>query len=205
MVGKLIDDLLGTNQEEQHEKAYGDGVKDAQNEGWLDKAAHGIGDIAVPPEVGSSQSQSYEAGYHSGKTSEENVIPDISPTDSSPSRPSGKYDDVLLIAVLAMLIVITGIVLAFVRMNSELTEGTPNQRKTASTAGVGVVREVNAANVNIRSGPGINYAVVSVIPKGSRLIEIKGVSQQSADASTWIKVTTPNQEYEGWVNQKFIR
>lgn len=107
MIGKMLDDFLGTNQQEHHEKAYGEGVRDAQQGDWLDNLTHGLAEIVIPSNSGSTQSQSYEAGYHSGETYDSNEQPaqtststDLdydsyarSPYGSAPSSDSGDSSD----------------------------------------------------------------------------------------------------------------
>lgn len=64
----FLSDLLGTSQE-NHEQAYGEGTNDAENAGFVESIAHDLGDIVIDTTIfgglQSSESQSYEAGWHS--------------------------------------------------------------------------------------------------------------------------------------------
>ena len=49
---------------EKHEKAYGEGVKDAEKAGFLDVIVHEFGDTIGTVVPSSSENKSYEKGWH---------------------------------------------------------------------------------------------------------------------------------------------
>jgi hypothetical protein len=67
---------------------------------------------------------------------------------------------------------------------------------------VGTMREVNTTNLNMRSGPGSNYSVVSVFPKKARIVSYG--ETRMVDGELWTQASTPDGQTRGWVNRKFL-
>lgn len=59
---------------------------------------------------------------------------------------------------------------------------------------------VNAAYLNVRSGPGVSYNVVTVIARGN-VVELAGFRNASA---TWVKIRLAN-GVQGWVNTAYLQ
>jgi hypothetical protein len=51
-------------EKEKKEKAYGQGVKDAREAGFLEEVFHGFGDVIMSVFPLTSEYKSYEKGYH---------------------------------------------------------------------------------------------------------------------------------------------
>ncbi len=58
---------------------------------------------------------------------------------------------------------------------------------------------VNTGRLNVRSGPGIEHSVLTVIDRGTSVT----ITHRNA-ASTWVRVTLPNGN-RGWVNASYLR
>lgn len=76
-----------------------------------------------------------------------------------------------------------------------IDEPTPPGGATGQTATV-----VNANYLNVRSGPGVSYNVVTVIARGT-VVELVGFRNASA---TWVKVRLAN-GVQGWVNASYLQ
>ncbi len=63
----FIGDLIIPPNEEDHEKAYAEGVEDATHTGFVEDATHHIGDM-FPNPFADSVHESHEAGYHDYQT-----------------------------------------------------------------------------------------------------------------------------------------
>lgn len=61
------------------------------------------------------------------------------------------------------------------------------------------VQRVNR-DLNLRSGPGIDYSIVRVLPQGT-VVSVLNQTQE-VEGSMWMKVRV--EEVEGWVNHKFL-
>ena len=118
-------------------------------------------------------------------------------------KSSRSYQSLVVVAI--WLAILSGVIWFFVSFDPLNPNRDQRQNDPAQATRTGIVREVNTTNINLRSGPGTNYPVTAQFPSGTRLIEIQGSSQQLEDGSTWIKVTTPNQSSEGWVNKQYLR
>ena len=56
---------------------------------------------------------------------------------------------------------------------------------------------VSAQGLNLRSGPGLNYSVLRLLPRGTHLLSL------SSNNSEWLRVYDP-QNFEGWVYRKHV-
>lgn len=60
---------------------------------------------------------------------------------------------------------------------------------------------VNTTNLNLRSGPGIHYPVLMILPQGTQVSCFN--ETRDADRAIWVRVRVGSQE--GWVNQQHLR
>ncbi len=59
---------------------------------------------------------------------------------------------------------------------------------------------VNTQQLNLRSGPGTEYSVVTKLSQGDSVICLERA--QSRDGTTWVRIRAGS--FEGWVNQKLL-
>ncbi len=59
---------------------------------------------------------------------------------------------------------------------------------------------VEGGTLRIRTIPGVNGRVVSILSEG-QVIQLSGETQETSDGATWSKITNPVQ---GWVNGRFL-
>lgn len=111
--------------------------------------------------------------------------PSLSSNSSSP--PAGC---VVLIVILGLCIV-AGL---FVRTGNINIENKPSPEQVV------YVGYVNTINLNLRTGPGTNYASIRWLPEGTKVTYLN--QSQVIEGSTWTKVRVDSQE--GWVNQKHL-
>jgi len=67
-----------------------------------------------------------------------------------------------------------------------------------ASAGGGPVATVNTGALNVRSGPGVSFNVLTTVYRGTSLVLLG----RNADAS-WVRVALPN-GVQGWVNARYI-
>lgn len=60
---------------------------------------------------------------------------------------------------------------------------------------------VSTMNLNLRSGPGVHYSVLMVLPQGTQVTAFDDT--RYADRATWVRVRVGSQE--GWLNQEYLR
>lgn len=69
-----MNDIFGSSQED-HEEAYGEGKSDSEDAGFFESIAHDINDIVpdttILGAVETSEHESYEAGYHSSDSDDD--------------------------------------------------------------------------------------------------------------------------------------
>lgn len=150
------------------------------------------------PSDGSSSGSPHSTAYYSAGASHA--------ASSSYSTSSGR--GVGAIVGVICLVLLGGVALLLIGgiafFNYLNPRGGPESARQSPTAKVGTVREV-ITQLNVRSGPGTEYPVVTVFPKCSRIVEIKGEPyQRAADGGTWMRVASPDGQQEGWANQKFV-
>lgn len=61
---------------------------------------------------------------------------------------------------------------------------------------------VTAANLNVRSGPGVGFNVLWAIPRGTVVVILEG--PQWVGASPWYRVRIKGTQQEGWCNGKYL-
>src|SRR5690606_14701084 len=71
--------------------------------------------------------------------------------------------------------------------------------QTGGGSGQGGNGTVNTGRLNVRSGPGIEHSVLTVIDHGTSVT----ITHRNA-ASTWVRVILPNGT-RGWVNASYLR
>ena len=78
------------------------------------------------------------------------------------------------------------------------TENPETMENTESTSGINAVVWTQGANLNVRSGPGMDYAIIDSLSTGSEV----SVTYRNGD-STWALVGMDNGE-QGWVSSSYI-
>jgi len=96
-----------------------------------------------------------------------------------------------------LLIVVILIVFYIISLN----KGNDFKAEPTNNSNARAVMYINTANLNLRSSPGADQSIVTVLPNGTQ-VELLGESQ-NVDGSVWIKVSANG--YTGWVNQKYLR
>ncbi len=75
-----------------------------------------------------------------------------------------------------------------------------------NTVGIGVTVEVfntDGLGLNMREGPGVSFAIVELLPEGTRLVIIGG--PEEVDGFVWWKVQKVDSQVQGWVAEDFIK
>lgn len=115
------------------------------------------------------------------------------PRPPSPSSNSGPSGCLVLLGV--------GLVLLFVISLCVQTGKRNVNRNTANVAQTYRTGYVNTINLNLRSGPGSNYSVITILPQNTQIIYLN--QSQNNDGTVWVKVRAGSQE--GWASQKYLR
>jgi hypothetical protein len=225
---------------EQHEKAYGEGVREARESDALSQMAHNLN----PFGPSTTTEKSHEAGwrdYWEGKTkspsdTEKKARPRHRKSNRCTSSRKASYDDRnsntegartggslrsvyhgprtagvsgsstnasgdvggFVFVTLAVLVV-GGVIAFFIKLNVEIPA---RERAMFQSSGSVPGRRVNANELYLRSGPGLNYSIVRVFHRGDVVVVIGGV--QNADGIQWINVTTADRAASGWLSAKFL-
>lgn len=75
-----------------------------------------------------------------------------------------------------------------------------------TTVGIGVTVEVvntDGLGLNMREGPGVTFAIVELLPEGTRLVIVDG--PQEVDGFVWWKVQKVDSQVQGWVVEEYIK
>lgn len=78
---------------------------------------------------------------------------------------------------------------------------TPSRTRTPTATVVGSTVRYTTGNVNLRKGPGTNYAKVAMLPEGTR-VNITGASRK-VNGVTWYPIIV-NNVGSGWVSGAFL-
>ena len=174
-----------------HEKAYGRGVKNAQNADMFDKMEHALSDLIgdfLPK--GSTESQSYEAGYHSEEAQrKKRSTTVVNLSSSSESKPVSLIGWCIAIAVGCS--IIYGIVYL-----SSVRGRAPKSQLT------GTIQRINGNELNLRSGPGTTYPIVRVFRRGEEIVSFR--QEHTADGYVWVQAATLDGQKKGWIVQKYL-
>lgn len=65
------------------------------------------------------------------------------------------------------------------------------------------VADTGGDGLNMRSGPGLNFDPVELLPEGTQLVVLDG--PEEVDGYTWWRVRKASDETEGWVVAQFVR
>lgn len=174
-----------SDDKKKHEKAYGRGVNDSQNASVYDKALHGLDDfIGDFCGKGTKEHQSYEAGYHSGEKRRSRKI------SVSGSGTENFGTEMLFKLGIVVLLFFGGLAITKRPVTSP--------RSNVS----GTVRQINANELNLRSGPGKDYPILRVFTRGEELVSFDEL--QKADGYIWVRVQTLNGQTQGWIVRKYL-
>jgi serine/threonine protein kinase len=113
---------------------------------------------------------------------------------TSPSRlPQTRHSGPLLSLIVAGVLLVVAI--AVCGQLGRRTSTRPTQAVATRSA------YVNTTNLNLRSGPGVGYPVLMILPQGTQVSCFN--DKRDADRATWVRVRVGSQE--GWVNQQHLR
>ena len=196
---------------EQHEKAYGEGVREARESDALSQMAHNVN----PFEPSTTTEKSREAGwrdyferktnsrdshrenkerksskkshrtysstrdYYSTSSSTEGARTGGSLNSShrsirmpqaraSSAEPSYRGDLGGVVFVTLAVLLVGGIIVFFIKLNLEIPE---RERVMFQSSGSVPGRRVNANDLNLRSGPGLNYSLVRTFHRGDVVVD----------------------------------
>lgn len=119
------------------------------------------------------------------------------PRTKTQATPASKSETPAPLKALVGLVIAAVLLVLVVNLCSQLGKKTARPAPTISTQ----VAYVNSINLNLRSGPGVRYSVLKVLPQGTQVLVFD--DRRYADHATWVRVKVGSQE--GWVNQEHLR